>query len=163
MVSWCCCQNDSQGATFSILYRSTTTDSWSGEQLKSMMLGGNNRTQGFFKQYGWTNAGNIKAKYTSTAAYLYRQILAKEVAEDIGKETTTGLPEASSYAKEDLPAKDNLSPTHEAVGSTSSPKASYTVVPSTFTKPVCVRTRTTGGLGAQKLLTKVCLVLFFFF
>lgn len=57
-----------------------------------MMLGGNKRAQGFFKKYEyWTNAGNnIKAKYTSPAAYLYKQILAREVAEDMRKETTTG-------------------------------------------------------------------------
>ncbi|XP_022575706.1 ADP-ribosylation factor GTPase-activating protein AGD10-like [Brassica napus] len=95
--------------------RSTTTDSWSGEQLKSMMLGGNNRAQGFFKKYEyWTNAGNnMKAKYTSPAAYLYKQILAREVAEDMRKETTTGPAtnnsgiEASAGSSIDRHSKDN--------------------------------------------------------
>ncbi|VVA92772.1 unnamed protein product [Arabis nemorensis] len=123
--------------------RSTIVGSWSGEELKTMMLGGNNRAQGFFKQYGWTNGGNIEAKYTSTAADSYRQILAKEVAQDMAEETTT---EASNAAKEELPI-------HEA---TSSPKASYSVVPSTFTKPICgKRTGTTGGLRARKLTTNI--------
>ncbi|KAJ4912547.1 putative ADP-ribosylation factor GTPase-activating protein AGD8 [Raphanus sativus] len=139
--------------------RSTNLDSWSPEQLRTMMFGGNNRAQVFFKQHGWTDGGKIEAKYTSRAADLYRQILAKEVAKAISLQDTTtnaALPESpvaaaeatngvSSFSvKEDLPPKE-----------TSSPKASNTVVPSTFKKPIGgKRTGKTGGLGARKLTTK---------
>lgn len=132
------------------------------------MFGGNNRAQVFFKQHGWTDGGKIEAKYTSRAADLYRQILAKEVAKAIAEETTTGLPVSpvaaseasngvSSYAvKEELPPKETCSVKHEATSATSSPKASNTVVPSTFKKPLgAKKTGKTGGLGARKLTTKV--------
>jgi len=72
-----------------IRIRSTSLDSWSPEQLRAMMFGGNYRAQVFFKQHGWTDGGKIEAKYTSRAADLYRQILAKEVAEANALDTTT--------------------------------------------------------------------------
>ncbi|WZY68784.1 hypothetical protein YC2023_001024 [Brassica napus] len=134
--------------------RSTNLDSWSPEQLRTMMFGGNNRAQVFFKQHGWTDGGKIEAKYTSRAADLYRQILAKEVAKAISEEDTTttannALPE-SPVAGE---ASNGLS--SYSVKETSSPKASNTVVPSTFKKPIgAKRTGKTGGLGARKLTTK---------
>ncbi|XP_010424463.1 PREDICTED: probable ADP-ribosylation factor GTPase-activating protein AGD8 [Camelina sativa] len=96
------------------------------------MLGGNyHATQEFFKQYGWTNSGDIEAKYTSEAAHSYSQILAKEVTEAMAEETSTALPP-------------------KATGATSSPKkASYTVVHSTFRKRICVKgTRKIGSFGA---------------
>ncbi|ESQ55630.1 hypothetical protein EUTSA_v10025323mg [Eutrema salsugineum] len=151
--------------------RSTNLDSWSPEQLRTMMFGGNNRAQVFFKQHGWTDGGKIEAKYTSRAADLYRQILVKEVAKAIAEDTTTGLPSSpvaasqlpeasngvvsSSAVKEELPPKESSSLKHEATSATSSPKASNTVVPSTFKKPIgAKRTGKTGGLCARKLTTK---------
>ncbi|KAF8054170.1 hypothetical protein N665_1342s0001, partial [Sinapis alba] len=131
--------------------RSTNLDSWSPEQLRTMMFGGNNRAQVFFKQHGWTDGGKIEAKYTSRAADLYRQILAKEVAKAISLEdTTTTLPEESNGVSSHAVKEELLPPV------TSSPKASNTtVVPSTFKKPIgAKRTGKTGGLGARKLTTK---------
>lgn len=126
------------------------------------MFGGNNRAQVFFKQHGWTDGGKIEAKYTSRAADLYRQILAKEVAKAISLQDTTtnaALPESPVAAAEatngvsSFSVKEDLPKHHEA---TSSPKASNTVVPSTFKKPIGgKRTGKTGGLGARKLTTKV--------
>ncbi|KAH0870816.1 hypothetical protein HID58_077838 [Brassica napus] len=143
--------------------RSTNLDSWSPEQLRTMMFGGNNRAQVFFKQHGWTDGGKIEAKYTSRAADLYRQLLAKEVAKAIAEDAAIALPSSplaaegsngvSSFSvKEELPPKESFTVKQEA---TSSPKASNTVVPSTFKKPIgAKRTGKTGGLGARKLTTK---------
>ncbi|KAG4156391.1 hypothetical protein ERO13_D03G171600v2 [Gossypium hirsutum] len=113
--------------------RSTNLDSWSTEQLKMMIYGGNNRAQVFFKQHGWSDGGKIEAKYTSRAADLYRQILSKEVAKSMAEE-------AGGQEKVELPA---------------SPKASHKVVTSTVKKPLgAKRTGKTGGLGARKLTSK---------
>ncbi|KAF2532363.1 hypothetical protein F2Q70_00032734 [Brassica cretica] len=144
-------------------FGSTNLDSWSPEQLRTMMFGGNNRAQVFFKQHGWTDGGKIEAKYTSRAADLYRQLLAKEVAKAIAEDAAISLPSSplaaegsngvSSFSvKEELPPKESFTVKQEA---TSSPKASNTVVPSTFKKPIgAKRTGKTGGLGARKLTTK---------
>ncbi|KAI5063388.1 hypothetical protein GOP47_0021935 [Adiantum capillus-veneris] len=61
--------------------RSTNLDSWTPEQLKIMSYGGNGRGLTFFKQHGWTEGGKIESKYTSRAAELYRQLLAREVSQ----------------------------------------------------------------------------------
>ncbi|KAH0901491.1 hypothetical protein HID58_040994 [Brassica napus] len=135
--------------------RSTNLDSWSPEQLRTMMFGGNNRAQVFFKQHGWTDGGKIEAKYTSRAADLYRQILAKEVAKAISQEDTANnaLPESPVAAEASNGLSSCSVEEHEA---TSSPKASNTAVPSTFKKPIgAKRMGKTGGLGARKLTTKV--------
>ncbi|KAG6480712.1 hypothetical protein ZIOFF_057297 [Zingiber officinale] len=42
---------------------STNLDSWTSEQLKTMVFGGNNWAQVFFKQHGWTDGGKTEAKY----------------------------------------------------------------------------------------------------
>ncbi|KAL0650678.1 hypothetical protein Bca4012_093369 [Brassica carinata] len=91
------------------------------------MFDGNNRAQVFFKRHGCTDGGKIKAKYTSRAADLYREILAKEVAKAIAEDTTTALPEESTV-KEELPPRETSAVKHEAA---SSPKASATAVSST--------------------------------
>ncbi|KAL1192859.1 putative ADP-ribosylation factor GTPase-activating protein AGD9 [Cardamine amara subsp. amara] len=146
--------------------RSTNLDSWSPEQLRTMMFGGNNRAQVFFKQHGWNDGGKIEAKYTSRAADLYRQVLAKEVAKAMAEETglsslssvVTSQPvEASDngFSSEHIAKESSLIKQEAAVVSSSSPKASQKVVASTFKKPLVQRkTGKTGGLGARKLTTK---------
>ncbi|CAH8311869.1 unnamed protein product [Eruca vesicaria subsp. sativa] len=145
--------------------RSTNLDSWSPEQLRTMMFGGNNRAQVFFKQHGWNDGGRIDAKYTSRAADLYKQTLAKEVAKAIAEETALSSltsPVAASQPVEssEPPAKEtSLVNKQEASVTTvsSSPKASSQGnVASTFKKPLGARKtgKTGGGLGARKLTTK---------
>jgi len=60
--------------------RSTTLDTWAEDQLRLMSIGGNGRARTFFKQHGWDGSGadKIEAKYTSRAAQMYRQTLARE-------------------------------------------------------------------------------------
>ncbi|OMO77306.1 Arf GTPase activating protein [Corchorus capsularis] len=145
--------------------RSTNLDSWSPEQLRMMIYGGNNRAQAFFKQHGWTDGGKIEAKYTSRAADLYRQILSKEVAKSMAEEA--GLPSSpvasqSSQAsngllnvKTDEAPKENSLGRQETPQVSAAPKVSHTVMSSTVKKPLGARkTGKTGGLGARKLTSK---------
>ncbi|CAN0842303.1 Probable ADP-ribosylation factor GTPase-activating protein AGD8 [Linum grandiflorum] len=70
--------------------RSMTLDWWSPEHLRILELGGNNRAQAFFEQHGWNDGGKTayvvtswtRAKYTSRAAELYRQILSEVAKAD---------------------------------------------------------------------------------
>ncbi|KAH1053319.1 hypothetical protein GLYMA_08G271700v4 [Glycine max] len=145
--------------------RSTNLDSWSPEQLKTMSFGGNNRAQVFFKQHGWNDGGKIEAKYTSRAADLYRQILSKEVAKSMAEDG--GLPSSpvasqSSQGVNGLPEvktnevpKENILEKPEKPESTSSPRASHTVISSTVKKPIGAKKAVkSGGLGARKLTKK---------
>ncbi|KAM7259073.1 hypothetical protein ACFE04_014814 [Oxalis oulophora] len=146
--------------------RSTNLDSWSPEQLKTMMFGGNNRAQVFFKQHGWSNdgGGKIEAKYTSRAADLYRQILSKEVAKSMAEDAsvpsspvasptvqaTNGL---SDVKKVETPIESDLGKQEKAP----SPKVSHvTVSTAPVKKPIggARKTGKTGGLGARKLTSK---------
>ncbi|CAL1376182.1 unnamed protein product [Linum trigynum] len=147
--------------------RSTTLDSWSPEQLKVMAFGGNNRAQAFFKQHGWSDAG--EAKYTSRAAELYRQILSKEVAKSMAEDA--GLP-SSPVASQSAQGNNGLSdvPRIEssdrtsmekqqilvvAPSSASPSKVPAVVITSTVKKPLGARkTGKSGGLGARKLTAK---------
>ncbi|XP_014519704.1 probable ADP-ribosylation factor GTPase-activating protein AGD8 [Vigna radiata var. radiata] len=133
--------------------RSTNLDMWSREQLKTMILGGNNRARNFFKQHGWTNGGKVEAKYTSRAAELYRQILSKEVAKSMtDKEVDSpSSPTASQFEQvvEELPrVKTNESPNENA---------SHTTISNTVRKPISAKkTKKAVGLGARKLTRKSC-------
>ncbi|CAM8894103.1 unnamed protein product [Rhodiola kirilowii] len=141
--------------------RSTNLDSWTPEQLKMMILGGNHRAQIFFKQHGWTDGGKIEAKYTSRSADLYRQQLTKEVAkstaEDAGFATS---PLASPSSPNNNPFKMNGILKESSLGKAESldvpvppsPRSPRPVVPTFAKKPLGAKKG--GGLGARKLTTK---------
>lgn len=148
--------------------RSTNLDSWTPEQLKIMSFGGNNRAQVFFKQHGWTDGGKIEAKYTSRAAELYRQILSKEVAKSM--EVTKSVTEEGSSPSSPVASqsadghpnvrtndvlKENTKEKVEKPESTSSPRASHTVVSNASKKTIGAKKPVkSGGLGARKLSRK---------
>ncbi|CAI5486722.1 unnamed protein product [Closterium sp. Naga37s-1] len=142
--------------------RSTTLDGWSVEQLKIMAFGGNGRARAFFKQHGWTDGGKIEQKYTSRAAELYRQLLAKEVAKSFaGAQTSLPSPTSTSQtapnggaaaaapAAEEAPAPAAAAPAPAAAASRVSPvtrKTTSVTAKKTTTK--------SSGLGVKKLTTK---------
>ncbi|KZV37272.1 arf gtpase-activating protein [Dorcoceras hygrometricum] len=156
--------------------RSTNLDSWTPEQLKLMCFGGNSRAQVFFNQHGWTAGGKMEAKYTSKAAELYRQLLAKEVAKSNADET--GLPTSPIASQSTRPpnkfsdfnndidkipkgitidnvAKDNSAFRNGTSEVYTSPRATQPVSTSTIKKPlVAKRPGKGGGLGARKLTSK---------
>lgn len=157
-------------------------DSWTPEQLKMMCFGGNNRAQVFFKQHGWTDGGKIEAKYTSRAAELYKQLLAKEVAKSSAEETV--LPSSPIASQSSQPSNgfidvkvtedhkggslnDTLKESSSLKNGTSGPESSSSspgasqTVPSINVKKTlgAKKTGKTGGLGARKLTSKVCMTL----
>ncbi|XP_075496004.1 putative ADP-ribosylation factor GTPase-activating protein AGD9 [Primulina tabacum] len=156
--------------------RSTNLDSWTPDQLKLMCFGGNNRAQVFFNQHGWTDGGKVEAKYTSKAAELYRQLLAKELAKSNAEEAalpTSPIASQSSrpsdkfsYINNDInevpkgitvdnPTKDNSTLKNGTSDVYTSPRASQTVSMATIKKPLgAKRPGKAGGLGARKLTTK---------
>uniref|UniRef100_A0A804R5V1 Arf-GAP domain-containing protein n=1 Tax=Zea mays TaxID=4577 RepID=A0A804R5V1_MAIZE len=144
--------------------RSTNLDSWTPEQLKMMVYGGNNRAQAFFKQHGWTDGGKIEAKYTSRAADLYRQLLAKEVAKSAtedGNNSWPSSPVAASQASDQTAAFPDLKLTEVSKENVSEKEDSEIVrsprVPTrSIKKPIGAKKpgNKTGGLGARKLTSK---------
>ncbi|KAK3153375.1 hypothetical protein QOZ80_2BG0171490 [Eleusine coracana subsp. coracana] len=145
--------------------RSTNLDSWTQEQLKMMVYGGNNRAQAFFKQHGWTDGGKIEAKYTSRAAGLYRQLLAKEVAKssaEDGNNSWPSSPVAGSPASNQTSAFSDPKLT-EAAKEKANEKNEPEIVRSprapihSFKKPIGGSKKSgskTSGLGARKLTSK---------
>ncbi|XP_057870010.1 probable ADP-ribosylation factor GTPase-activating protein AGD8 isoform X2 [Cryptomeria japonica] len=138
-----------------------------------MSFGGNGRGHTFFKQHGWTDGGKIEAKYTSRAAELYRQLLAKEVAKSVSNGTnhlSSSLPnasqanhEANGFPGEKISTSTNdfffdqqlASP--EVTPSKPEVCPSYPAMTNTAKKPLGARRTVgnkTGGLGVKKLTTK---------
>nr|GMD97326.1 probable ADP-ribosylation factor GTPase-activating protein AGD8 [Ipomoea batatas] len=147
-----------------VLFRSTNLDSWSPEQLKTMYFGGNNRAQVFFKQHGWADGGKVDAKYSSRAAELYRQLLAKEVAKSVTEDADSAAPPVISQAvqsangfsekKIDEEPKQTSFVQDETPEISAPPKASLPVT-SSVKKPILAKkTGKSGGLGARKLTNK---------
>lgn len=153
--------------------RSVNLDSWTPEQLKVMSFGGNGRGHTFFTQHGWTDGGKLEAKYTSRAAELYRQLLAKEVARSLTNgtsQTPSSLPDASqanhvtngdsngksSTLATDFFFNDELD-APQAVSSKAQVGPPPPAISSTVKKPLGAKRivgSKTGGLGVKKLTTK---------
>jgi len=168
----CSASHRSLGVHISFV-RSVNLDSWTPEQLKVMSFGGNGRGHTFFKQHGWNDEGKIESKYTSRAAELYRQLLAKEVARSLTNgtsQTPSSLHDASKanhVTNGDSNGKGSTLATDfffndefdapEAVPSKAQVGLPPPAIASTVKKPLVAKRivgNKTGGLGVKKLTTK---------
>lgn len=86
--------------------RSVTMDAWSAEQLKRMQLGGNDALNVFLKKYGVDKYIDIKEKYNSPGAEIYRNKLKAEVE---GKPYTVPPPSAVPSSSAVQPPSRNRS------------------------------------------------------
>ena len=152
--------------------RSTNLDSWNQDQLKLMSIGGNARAGAFFKQHGWTEGGKIESKYTSRAAVLYRQLLAKDVAKSAVESPSfsASMPDSpTGFNFKEIPVEKS-SEADSAVDTVDSdylmvdvPKTTTTPITQaqhTIRKPTSIGVKKTGaklggGLGVRKLTSKV--------
>ncbi|KAJ1722916.1 ADP-ribosylation factor GTPase-activating protein 2 [Coemansia erecta] len=84
----CSAVHRSMGVHISFV-RSTVLDSWSWDQLRVMKIGGNGNAAAFWRQNGGARSlsvvsgGDIKTKYTSRAAQLYKAHLLKLAQQDL--------------------------------------------------------------------------------
>lgn len=68
--------------------RSTNLDSWQLDQLRTMKVGGNASAIDFFTRHGGStllSESDVKKKYTSRVADLYKEELLKRVREDTAR------------------------------------------------------------------------------
>ena len=66
--------------------RSTNLDSWSTHQLRIMRCGGNQSARDFYNKHGaghLLDNKDVKAKYTSDVAKLYREELSRRIENDV--------------------------------------------------------------------------------
>lgn len=128
----------------------------------------------FFKQHGWTEGGRIEAKYTSRAADLYRQLLAKEVAKSVAAMASTAslksvneTPSTKDFFSAELEAKAiadrtpapkpaaRPAPAPTPTTSLSGRASSITRKPTSSLGAKKIGASKAGGLGVKKLTTKV--------
>ncbi|KAL4200099.1 hypothetical protein AMTRI_Chr03g54720 [Amborella trichopoda] len=111
----------------------------------------------WFDSYLWvTDGGKIEAKYTSRAAELYRQLFSKEVAKSLTDDLSSPRSPLASQANQTVNGLSHVADKHEAPKVTTSPNAPSHPVTGTIKMPIGARKGSmTGGLGAQKLTTKV--------
>ncbi|KAI9464363.1 hypothetical protein HD554DRAFT_2121821 [Boletus coccyginus] len=82
--------------------RSTNLDSWQLNQLRTMKVGGNASATEFFTRYGGASLlsdADPKKKYSSRAAELYKEELAKRVKEDTIKFPTRAVIEGMDLSQ----------------------------------------------------------------
>lgn len=156
--SWHCCGASDLWPLLPLVIgiRSTTLDSWTQDQLKLMSFGGNGRARVFFKQHGWTDGGRIESKYTSRAAELYRQLLAKEVAKSFAAATSLAQIAAADRPENGLSPKkvdDDFFEEHP-VQQPAAPAPTPSSTPRTRPASSSVTRKPTSSLGVKKLVAR---------
>ncbi|KAI6660957.1 ADP-ribosylation factor GTPase-activating protein 2-like isoform X4 [Oopsacas minuta] len=142
--------------------KSTQLDRWTWDRLRLMQAGGNAKANVFFREHGMLQNQDMKKKYQSRAAEIYRNKLAAEAAQpregaSMGTETPTSPAEVDFFASQ----LDNATP------DTSSNQPSGTQEPAVQTVTAIKPTSQTGysssmigkrtpgkkgkGLGGQKI------------
>ncbi|KIY72296.1 ArfGap-domain-containing protein [Cylindrobasidium torrendii FP15055 ss-10] len=157
--------------------RSTNLDTWQLVQLRNMKIGGNQSATDFFTKHGGSNMlsdADTKKKYSSRAAELYREELARRVKEDEanfpqgifveGMEAVTAAPKEQteddffeswskpSTPKPSQPSTPRLS-TPPIIGRTPSPAAAPAAAKPAAARTVtssAARTATASKLGASR-------------
>ncbi|KAH7927655.1 ArfGap-domain-containing protein [Leucogyrophana mollusca] len=158
--------------------RSTNLDSWQLTQLRTMKVGGNTSATEFFTRHGASallSDSDPKKKYSSRAAELYKDELAKRVKEDAVKFPTrvvvdgmdaSPAPSAAAQGEDDFfsswdkpatpksPATPSLAPTSPPIigrPSSTGPTASRTVTSSSLRSNSTPATSGPNKLGASRL------------
>jgi hypothetical protein len=129
--------------------RSTLMDSWTPEQLWRMTAGGNERARSFFKAHQAPMSGSLSQKYSSRAAYLYRERLSREAEQvRLAHQDTLGCvgvapePAPSTPSAPEQPLQSKRSGQREAA-------VARQVVPETVDATQTeLRTATTNGAGS---------------
>ena len=152
-----------------VAFRSTNLDQWTVDQLKMMSFGGNGRAHHFFKQHGWSDGGKIESKYTSRAAELYKQLLAKEVSKSPSSSSSSAEAAAAPPPPlsppehvETVKPKPTPAPVAEPTPTpASAPASSGAAKPSVAArKPMTLGVKKSNsgkasGLGVKKMVNKV--------
>ena len=136
-----------------------------------MSYGGNARALTFFKQHGWTDGGKSEAKYTSRAAELYRQLLAREVYQS-GMNGNINPPKniqsTMTISHDSLSNDDFIEQIQSESQDKGKPEPEVLTIPvashpssNTGRRPVSlgakkVTATKAGSLGVKKLTSKVC-------
>ncbi|KAG7091699.1 hypothetical protein E1B28_008102 [Marasmius oreades] len=122
--------------------RSTNLDSWQLVQLRNMKVGGNQSATEFFTKHGGPSLSNetdSKKKYTSRAAELYKEELAKRVRDDVLKYPKGIFIEGAAAAPITSP-KEQEDDFFETWSKPSTPKPSQPTTPRVLTPPIVGRT-----------------------
>ena len=109
--------------------KSTQLDIWKEDQITAMKLGGNERATKFFKEHGWSALQNAKLqdKYTSKAAQLYKQYLAKQVKQELNLDSTPTIDSDETHKEAEEPVVPKSPSIPVVSASQSSPKSRGTL------------------------------------
>ena len=83
--------------------RSLTLDSWSGKQLKLMVVGGNSELSDWFKKYNLPEDATPDFKYKTQAAKYYREQLKAKAEESKFDEPEPSLENGLNICEEYIP------------------------------------------------------------
>ncbi|EIW81542.1 ArfGap-domain-containing protein [Coniophora puteana RWD-64-598 SS2] len=106
--------------------RSTNLDSWQLNQLRTMKVGGNASATEFFSRHGGSSLlsdSDTKKKYSSKAAELYREELAKRVKEDVSRFPARVFVEGMDASASATPASSGIQEEEDFFSSWDKPAA----------------------------------------